>query len=177
MGIDPPKMRQRHVIELQQYAWPGNIRELQNVIERAVISCRSGPLQFHLPDHDTTTADEPTDVGVASTEELMTDDEMRNIERQNLLAVLERAKWKISGSGGAAEFLGVTDTKIRLRPYVGLIGSRGAQPFTHLLASNDCKSIFVHGLARLRDASGPTERSRTSGGWGSIPPSSTPWTS
>ena len=106
MGIEAPKLRQRHIIELQQYAWPGNIRELQNVVERAVISCRSGPLQFPLPDDDTAT-DEPTVERVASTEELMTDDEMRQIERQNLLAVLERAKWKISGAGGAAEFLGI----------------------------------------------------------------------
>ena len=107
MGLEPPKLRQKHIIELQQYAWPGNIRELQNVVERAIISCRSGPLQFHLPNHDTVTAGDPTDGAVASTEELMTDGEMRKMERQNLVAVLERAKWKISGTGGAAEFLGI----------------------------------------------------------------------
>ena len=115
MGIEPPKLRQRHIIELQQYAWPGNIRELQNVVERAVISCRSGPLQFHLQDHDTATADEATDERVASTDEPITDDEVRRFERQNLVAVLERAKWKISGTGGAAEFLGINPTTLSSR--------------------------------------------------------------
>ncbi|MGI9458266.1 MAG: sigma 54-interacting transcriptional regulator [Aeoliella sp.] len=107
MGIQAPKLRQRHIIELQQYTWPGNIRELQNVVERAVISCRSGPLQFHLPDEDTPTAEQPTVEGSAGRVELMTDNEVRRLERQNLVAVLEKAKWKISGTGGAAEFLGI----------------------------------------------------------------------
>ena len=108
MGIEPPILRQRHIIELQQYSWPGNIRELQNAVERAVITCRSGPLQFHLPNSDATTADETIkkERG-ASTGELMTDGDMRRLERQNLLAVLERTSWKISGSGGAAEFLDI----------------------------------------------------------------------
>ena len=56
IGIKTPKLRQRHIIELQQYTWPGNIRELQNVVERAVISCRSGPLQFHLPGENAPTS-------------------------------------------------------------------------------------------------------------------------
>ena len=107
MGIETPKLRQRHIIELQQYPWPGNIRELQNVVQHAVICCRSGPLEFHLPDQETSSADENTKEAAASTEDLMTDDEMREIERQNLIAVLERARWKISGAGGAAEFLGI----------------------------------------------------------------------
>ena len=49
LGIPALKLRQRHIIELQKYSWPGNIRELQNVVERAVISGRSGNLEFHLP--------------------------------------------------------------------------------------------------------------------------------
>ncbi len=107
MGIATPKLRQRHIIELQQYAWPGNIRELQNVIERAVISSRSAPLRFHLPKSDADKREEPTEQRREEKDELMTDDEMRTFERQNLLSVLEQANWKISGSGGAAEFLGI----------------------------------------------------------------------
>jgi len=105
--IDTPKLRQRHIIELQQYSWPGNIRELQNVVERAVISCRSGPLNFHLPQPDADSADESAEHKLTNTEELMTDDDLRKLERQNLFAVLEKANWKISGTGGAAQFLGV----------------------------------------------------------------------
>lgn len=115
MGIETPKLRQRHIIELQQYAWPGNIRELQNVVERAVISCRSGPLQFHLPDQTATTPDQLAVERVVSTGELMTDDEMRRLERENLVAVLEQANWKISGKGGAAEFLGINPATLSSR--------------------------------------------------------------
>ena len=107
MGIDAPKLRQRQMIELQQYPWPGNIRELQNVVERAVISSRSGPLQFHLPKQDGDNTEDAAEEHSTIPSELMTDGEVRKLERQNLLAVLERANWKISGSEGAAEFLGV----------------------------------------------------------------------
>ncbi len=115
MGLETPKLRQRHIIELQQYGWPGNIRELQNVVERAVICSRSGPLQFHLPQPDVDTADRDSEPRLTSTEELMTNDELRSLERQNLLAVLERANWKISGTGGAAEFLGVNPATLSSR--------------------------------------------------------------
>ena len=105
MGIETPKLRQRHIIELQQYDWPGNIRELQNVVERAAICSRAGPLEFHLPRFDSVPDDSS---GVATdTNEPMTDDELRRFERQNLLAVLRKVNWKISGPGGASEFLRV----------------------------------------------------------------------
>lgn len=118
MGFDPPKLKQRHIIELQQYEWPGNIRELQNVVERAVICSRTGPLEFHLPQSDTRAAkggnQEPA-ASPLSSDDLMTDDAVRNLERRNVIAVLERANWKISGSGGAAEFLGINAATLRSR--------------------------------------------------------------
>ena len=52
-------------------------------------------------------AAESAELVIKSTDEPMTDDEMRCLERQNLIKVLEKANWKISGAGGAAEFLGV----------------------------------------------------------------------
>lgn len=110
IGIETPKLKQRHIIELQQYHWPGNIRELQNVVERAVISCRSGPLYFHLPQSAIASIDniEQNDTLKSSNlHELLTDKELRNFERQNLVAVLKKSNWKISGIGGAADFLGV----------------------------------------------------------------------
>ena len=45
----------------------------------------------------------------------MTDDEIRKLERNNLLAVLEQAEWKISGTGGAAEFLGINPATLSSR--------------------------------------------------------------
>ena len=104
LGISPPKLRQRHMIDLQQYAWPGNIRELQNVMERAVISSRSGSLEFHLPQLP---PGEPKPMPSSKKTELMNDEQIRSLERQNLVAVLEHCNWKVSGSGGAAGFLGL----------------------------------------------------------------------
>ena len=75
-----------------------------------MIRSRSGPLQFHLPQLDETGRRRPTTRMMSSslnTRDLMTDEEVKHLERRNLLAVLEKANWKISGVGGAAEFLGV----------------------------------------------------------------------
>lgn len=44
-----PQLTVAHITQLQAYDWPGNIRELENVIERAVILSRNGPLHFDLP--------------------------------------------------------------------------------------------------------------------------------
>ena len=48
-GLAPLTLKQRHVRALQEYAWPGNIRELQNVVERAVITSQGRDLEFELP--------------------------------------------------------------------------------------------------------------------------------
>ena len=107
LGIPTPKLRQRHIIELQQYPWPGNIRELQNVVERAVISGRTGHLELHLPQSKKTGNKDIEMSPIRSAKNLMTDEEMRLFERQNLTSVLEHHNWKISGEGGAAEYLGL----------------------------------------------------------------------
>ena len=109
LGITTPPLKKRHVAELTRYDWPGNIRELQNVVERAIIRSRTGPLQFDLPNvvggqrelsraESTVSQDLP---------DLLTYEEIRQFERDQVLAVLEQHNWKISGLGGAAEFLGV----------------------------------------------------------------------
>lgn len=115
MGIETPALKQKHIIELQQYTWPGNIRELQNVVERAVISCRSGPLQFHLPVERVTPKEVASGPRVPDTGELLTDADMRKLERDNLIAVLQSRDWKVSGDGGAAAFLGVNSATLRSR--------------------------------------------------------------
>ncbi|QDV62899.1 sigma-54-dependent Fis family transcriptional regulator [Crateriforma conspicua] len=107
IGVDQPTLKQRHVRQLMAYRWPGNIRELQNVIERAVIRSQTGPLQFDLPQtaHEAAaTVSSPTP---ARTDALMTEEEIRRIERQNMIDVLEAHRWKISGDQGAAQFLGL----------------------------------------------------------------------
>jgi transcriptional regulator with GAF, ATPase, and Fis domain len=91
---------------LKTYEWPGNVRELQNVVERAVITARDGPISFELPSvPDTSQGSRRSDE--SSGVQVRTDDELREAERANILAVLNKTRWKVYGRGGAAELLGI----------------------------------------------------------------------
>jgi transcriptional regulator with GAF, ATPase, and Fis domain len=109
-GRECPPLTQRQVNELRAYDWPGNVRELKNVMERAVILSRGGPLQLNLPLAEETGATElqGTNGGNAAPERgFLTEDEMKERQRDNLVAALVAADWRISGAGGAAELLGL----------------------------------------------------------------------
>ncbi len=98
---------------LRRYAWPGNVRELQNVIERAVITATDGVLHFELGGVDRAPAG--TTVGGEASAEILSDAAIRELERANLIAALERADGKIYGPGGVAELLGLKPTTIASR--------------------------------------------------------------
>ena len=106
-----------HVRELQAYDWPGNVRELQNVIERAVIRSRGGTLRFDLPYavevEAPSTAREGS--GEYHTGTVISEADMRRRERDNVLAALAQTNWKIYGTDGAAELLGVKPTTLASR--------------------------------------------------------------
>jgi len=111
-----PRITQGSILQLQRYDWPGNIRELQNVIERAVITSTTGKLRFELPTE--AKPDEPTvsdTTRLPEETEILSDDEMRRRERENILAALKRTKWKLSGEDGAAELLRVKPTTLASR--------------------------------------------------------------
>lgn len=102
------QLTQRQAEALREYSWPGNVRELKNVIERAVILSPGNTLRLDLsiPDDQ----QEPlTTVGpmLPAPDEVLTEAEMQELARNNVLAALKRSAWKVSGSGGAAELLGV----------------------------------------------------------------------
>lgn len=109
------ELNPEHLEALQQYDWPGNVRELQNVIERAVIISCGGPLQLErlLPEPVTTgrrllvTADLPS-----PTPEFVSQNELKQRERDNIVAALEHTNSKIYGPGGAAELLGLKPTTL-----------------------------------------------------------------
>ena len=107
LGCPKPRLTRAGIETLQNYDWPGNIRELRNVIERAVIFACGGALKFDLPGN----ASDPTSfdrMDVNQPEpEYLTEPEIRRRERKNLLAVLQKTGWKIKGADGAAELLGV----------------------------------------------------------------------
>ncbi len=112
-----PRLTRAAVARLQNYDWPGNIRELRNVIERAVILARGGPLHFDLPVTDSAPVPPPSQPhpGDQAGSEFFTEAEMLRRERENLLAVLEKTGWKIKGPDGAAELIGLKPTTLLSR--------------------------------------------------------------
>jgi len=118
LGYSRPILLTREGIEtLQNYDWPGNIRELRNVMERAAIFAQGGVLEFDLPVSDLSV--EFTSFssvhGDQAGPEHLTDAEMRRREGENLCAVLQKTGWKIKGVNGAAELLGLKPTTLLSR--------------------------------------------------------------
>jgi formate hydrogenlyase transcriptional activator len=90
---------------LVRYSWPGNIREMQNVIERAVILSRESALQ--IPDGELQRAAAPSDVpSIARVT-------MADAEREHILAVLRDSGWVLGGSKGAAARLAMKRTTLQ----------------------------------------------------------------
>jgi transcriptional regulator with GAF, ATPase, and Fis domain len=90
------------MLRLQQYPWPGNVRQLRNVIERAVIIADGPRLDIDLPAIDTGPAVTPART-------------LRELEIGHIRATLEGTRWRIRGRGGAAERLGIKPTTLETR--------------------------------------------------------------
>ena len=102
--------------QLLNYDWPGNVRELQNVIDRAVIGARDGSLHFDLSDGTAQSATQVASEAFSNQEfGVISAEEMKRHERDNIVAALTRSKGRIYGSGGAAELLGVPPTTLSAR--------------------------------------------------------------
>lgn len=91
---------------LSLYSWPGNIRELQNVIERAVILCSGPALKIPVRDFQARTA--PS----ADTKRIRT---LAEAERVHILAALKETEWVLSGPRGAALRLGINRSTLQFR--------------------------------------------------------------
>ncbi len=86
---------------LQRYSWPGNIRELRNVVERAMIVASGPRLTLTVP----TPTVSPGKGGGRLIE----------IEKEYIRSVLESTRWRVRGAGGAAERLGLPPTTLETR--------------------------------------------------------------
>ena len=89
---------------LTNYEWPGNIRELQNVIERSVILSPGRVLQVALPE-----------LPVPQTARARTDATEEAAERTRILHALQECGWKVAGADGAAARLGMRRTTLQSR--------------------------------------------------------------
>jgi len=97
------------------YSWPGNIRELQNLVARAVILAQDGVLPNPLPTPPAPVAPSPATVTMPSDPELAIPMTLRDSERALILQTLERTGWRIGGPKGAAVNLGLNRTTLIYR--------------------------------------------------------------
>jgi len=116
LGVRRPRLTEANVVQLHRYDWPGNVRELQNVVERAVIFSRGGALSFSLPSETGRPVLRMDDApGPPGAREVVLEEEWNRRARENLLAALRRADWRIYGPAGAAELLGIKPTTLASR--------------------------------------------------------------
>jgi DNA-binding NtrC family response regulator len=130
-----PRFTEAQADLLKHYHWPGNVRELQNATERALILSQNGVLRYNLPLMDSPPApsgwpvapgfdgpkppssgSESRAAGLAGAAvqegRVLSEQELRELERENTRAALERCGWKVHGPGGAAKLLGVKPTTL-----------------------------------------------------------------
>ena len=103
LGKQITSVQKRTMKTLQEYPWPGNIRELESVLERAVILC-SGPV-LHLADKLSTSS--PSMSSAIRT--------LEEVERNQILKILSETRWRIEGKSGAAAILGLHPSTLRAR--------------------------------------------------------------
>jgi len=89
---------------LIEYDWPGNIRELENIIERALILSRGNTLEYGdwLPKEKKTNGK-------------MAKQNLQDVEREHIVEVLKKTGWRVSGEKGAAKILGLNATTLEAR--------------------------------------------------------------
>jgi transcriptional regulator with GAF, ATPase, and Fis domain len=104
---------------LRSYPWPGNIRELQNIIERAAILAQGGVLDISatLPVAASTSKRPRPDV---DDERILTKEELVEFEKRNIIKALRAANWKVSGKSGAAALLNMVPSTLSSR--IGVLG-------------------------------------------------------
>ncbi|MCA9166118.1 MAG: sigma 54-interacting transcriptional regulator [Planctomycetales bacterium] len=127
LGRQPLTLTLANVQHLQRYRWPGNIRELQHVLERAVIVATDNKLRFDFPEDSTKHRTDNSSGPVSSAgnqapvdqQIVLTDQEMRALERENIRRALSACNDRVYGANGAAALLGLKPTTLlsRLRAF------------------------------------------------------------
>ncbi|HUL71856.1 MAG TPA: sigma 54-interacting transcriptional regulator [Vicinamibacterales bacterium] len=100
--IPPVTMR-----ALEAYEWPGNVRELENVLQRAIIMSAGGALTLTEPWRLRSLQAARADGGDGAT--------LAEVERRHIVRVLESCRWRIEGTSGSAQILGLKPSTLRSR--------------------------------------------------------------
>jgi transcriptional regulator with PAS, ATPase and Fis domain len=100
-GKNVTSIAREDMAALQRHTWPGNIRELRNLVERAMIVTTGSKLEIDLPPAPAQAHDKSP--------------RLADVEARHIRAVLDRAGWRVRGAGGAAEILGVKPTTLEGR--------------------------------------------------------------
>jgi len=118
-GRQPFKLTQTQAAAIQAYDWPGNVRELKNIIERAVILSKGNALRLDLSLPGSSSATGRSERLVPAEDNILTEKQMRELQKQNLIAALKQTNWRVSGQDGAAEILGIKPTTLadRIRSF------------------------------------------------------------
>jgi PAS domain S-box-containing protein len=111
-GREPLRLTKAQADAIEAYGWPGNVRELKNVIERAVILSEGNTLRLDLSLPRGEAESSRRDDAAADAGPVLTEKQMRELQKQNLLAALRQTDWRVSGRSGAAELLGVKPTTL-----------------------------------------------------------------
>jgi PAS domain S-box-containing protein len=110
-GHRPLTLSRQQAALLKRYDWPGNIRELKNVIERAVILSSGKVLRLDLAMADILhSAPQGEGESRPASRPVMADAELRAFEKENMVTALKLANWKVSGPDGAAKLLDIKPT-------------------------------------------------------------------
>jgi formate hydrogenlyase transcriptional activator len=122
LGKNIQGMSRETVERLTSYLWPGNIRELQNVIERAVILSRSAVLDLEpdlvpalAPADSSTSGDRSSGAAGAAASALASSATLQELERDHIMAVLNQTRGVVEGPRGAAKILGLHPNTLRHR--------------------------------------------------------------
>jgi len=115
LGREPPTLTKQQSVMLKKQRWPGNIRELKNVIERAVILTKGSRLRLDLAMGTAVQTAAAAEPAATETSLFLTEEEFRAKEKDNLVAALRAADWRVWGPDGAAAMLGIKPSTLSYR--------------------------------------------------------------
>ena len=135
MGKHIEVIPDENMAALRGYGWPGNIRELRNVVERAMIVATGPRLIMTLP--------------AVPADSRQRGSALADVTREHIRAVLDSAGWRVRGPGGAAERLGLKPTTLETRmTRLGLSRPQRPSTFTSEDGSAPDRRASHHGWVR-----------------------------